>query len=87
MATRVRPKDELLHEQDFYVWTEVQADLLRARRFDALDLENLIPARSRRDARARAGVGRDQRLENWKLRRALRRPYFLRSTRRESRVR
>src|SRR3546814_1828717 len=29
----------------------------------------------------------DQRLENWKLRRALARPYFLRSTTRESRVR
>jgi hypothetical protein len=42
MATRVRPKDELLYEQDFYVWTEVQAGLLRERRFTALDLENLI---------------------------------------------
>ncbi len=156
MATRVRLKDELLYEQDFYVWTEVQADLLRARRFDALDLENLIeeiealgraekkevlshaaviveqmlklqyspaarPRRGRRsgraarylslcrrsdhrrlvavrgrsvhpraiakDVRARSRVGRNQRLENWKLRRALRRPYFLRSTRRELRVR
>ena len=28
----------------------------------------------------------DQRFENWKLRRALRLPYFLRSTTRESRV-
>ena len=31
-----------LYEEDFYVWTEVQGDLLRARRFEALDLENLI---------------------------------------------
>jgi len=29
----------------------------------------------------------DQRLENWKLRRAFARPYFFRSTTRESRVR
>ena len=42
MATHVRTKDELLYEEDFYVWTEVQAQLLRARRFDALDLANLI---------------------------------------------
>ena len=42
MATRVRPKKELLYEQDFYVWTEVQTGLLRERRFTALDLENLI---------------------------------------------
>jgi hypothetical protein len=41
MATRPRPNADL-YEEDFYVWTEVQADLLRARRFDALDLENLI---------------------------------------------
>ena len=42
MATRARPKDKLLYEQDFYVWTEVQAGLLRDRRFAALDLEHLI---------------------------------------------
>ncbi|MGH6943131.1 MAG: DUF29 domain-containing protein [Geminicoccaceae bacterium] len=42
MATRVRPKAEKLYEQDFYVWTEVQAELLRERRFEALDLANLI---------------------------------------------
>jgi len=43
MATRIKPataKD--LYEEDFYVWTERQSDLLRARRFDDLDLENLI---------------------------------------------
>jgi hypothetical protein len=42
MATRVRPEAEKLYEQDFYVWTEVQAGLLRRRRFESLDLENLI---------------------------------------------
>ena len=42
MATRVRPKAKELYEQDFYVWTEVQAELLRQRRFETLDLENLI---------------------------------------------
>jgi len=41
MATHPRPTDDL-YEEDFYVWTEVQADLLRARRFDAVDLEHLI---------------------------------------------
>jgi Domain of unknown function DUF29 len=42
MATRIRPKAKDLHEEDFYVWTEAQAELLRKRQFDALDLDNLI---------------------------------------------
>jgi Domain of unknown function DUF29 len=42
MTTRVRLKPKALHDQDFYVWTEVQADLLRERQFEALDLPNLI---------------------------------------------
>ena len=42
MATRVRPKLQGLYDQDFFVWTEVQAELLRKRRFEALDLPNLI---------------------------------------------
>lgn len=41
MASHPRPTADL-YEEDFYVWTVVQADLLRARRFEALDLENLI---------------------------------------------
>jgi hypothetical protein len=41
MATQVRPKDDL-YERDYYVWTEAQAALLRERRFEALDLANLI---------------------------------------------
>ncbi|HEX6144902.1 MAG TPA: DUF29 domain-containing protein [Geminicoccaceae bacterium] len=31
-----------LYDEDFYVWTERQAELLRARRFDELDLDNLV---------------------------------------------
>jgi hypothetical protein len=42
MATRVRPEARQLYEQDFYVWTRLQAEHLRARRFDALDLDHLI---------------------------------------------
>ena len=42
MATRARPKAEHLYDQDFYVWTEAQAELLRAQRFEELDLEHLI---------------------------------------------
>ena len=42
MATRVRPKAEQLYQQDFYVWSEAQAALLRKRQFEALDLDNLI---------------------------------------------
>src|SRR5919106_5661964 len=42
MATRSRPKAEDRYADDFYVWTEVQAGLLRERQFEALDLANLI---------------------------------------------
>jgi hypothetical protein len=42
MATKVQAKSAELYEADFYVWAEEQAALLRARRFDVLDLENLI---------------------------------------------
>ena len=48
-----------LYETDFYAWTRAQADLLRARRFDELDLEQLaeeidsVAARERREARNR----------------------------------
>ena len=31
-----------LYETDFYVWTQEQAQLLRERRFDDLDLDNLV---------------------------------------------
>lgn len=31
-----------LYETDFYAWTQAQAELLRAGRFDELDLRNLI---------------------------------------------
>jgi hypothetical protein len=42
MATQARAKTKDLYEEDFYVWTEAQAALLRERRFEALDLANLI---------------------------------------------
>jgi len=42
MATRIRPKAKDLYDKDFYVWSEAQAELLRTRQFEALDLDNLI---------------------------------------------
>jgi hypothetical protein len=42
MATKVRPRAKDLYDEDFYVWTEIQAGLLRERRFEALDLANLV---------------------------------------------
>jgi hypothetical protein len=42
MATRIKPAPKELYEEDFYVWTQRQAELLRARRYDELDLEHLI---------------------------------------------
>ena len=42
MATQVRPKAKNLYDADFHLWTEFQAELLRKRQFDALDLDNLI---------------------------------------------
>jgi hypothetical protein len=42
MATRVKSKPKDLYEEDFFAWTEVQAELLRQRQFDSLDLDNLI---------------------------------------------
>ena len=41
MATWIEPT-ERLYQDDFYVWTRRQADLLRAGRFSDLDLEHLI---------------------------------------------
>ncbi len=43
MATRTElPAAKDLYDEDFCVWAERQAALLRARRFDELDLGNLI---------------------------------------------
>jgi Domain of unknown function DUF29 len=42
MATQIKPAPEALYDDDFYVWTQRQAELLRARRYDELDLEHLI---------------------------------------------
>ena len=43
MATRVKPAKSL-YEEDLYLWSQTQAALLRAGRFDELDLANLIEA-------------------------------------------
>jgi Domain of unknown function DUF29 len=40
--TLSRPPDAALYEEDFPLWAERQAALLRARRFGELDLDNLI---------------------------------------------
>jgi hypothetical protein len=41
MATRVRTRGSDLYEQDFYAWAREQATLLRAGRFEGLDLAHL----------------------------------------------
>ncbi|MCJ2093519.1 DUF29 domain-containing protein [Methylobacterium sp. J-072] len=40
-ALKTPPRDDL-YETDFFLWTQAQADLLRARRLDELDLDHLI---------------------------------------------
>ena len=40
--TLSRPADAALYEEDFYLWVERQADLLRDGRFRDLDLAHLI---------------------------------------------
>jgi Domain of unknown function DUF29 len=42
VATRVKPTAKDPYEDDLYAWAHDQAALLRAGRFDALDLEHLI---------------------------------------------
>lgn len=42
MATRINSKPSETYDDDFYVWIERQAALLRARRFEELDLDHLI---------------------------------------------
>jgi Domain of unknown function DUF29 len=41
MATRARTRSPDLYELDFYAWASEQATLLRAGRYDELDLEHL----------------------------------------------
>jgi len=40
--TDTKTRSNSLYESDFYTWTQEQARLLRERRFDDLDLENLV---------------------------------------------
>lgn len=42
MAVEAPSRTNALYEQDFFAWTQEQARLLRERRFEDLDLENLI---------------------------------------------
>jgi Domain of unknown function DUF29 len=42
MAVRATARSSELYEQDLYAWSEVQADLLRRRRFSELDLEHVV---------------------------------------------
>jgi hypothetical protein len=42
MAMKLQTKPQELYDADFYVWALDQAQLLRARRFETLDLETLI---------------------------------------------
>jgi hypothetical protein len=42
MATRIKQATKPLYEADFYVWSREQAALLRAGRYEELDLQNLI---------------------------------------------
>ena len=42
MATRMKSRPSARPDTDFYVWIGRQADLLRARRFEDLDLDPLI---------------------------------------------
>ena len=42
MATRGTPTAKNLYDEDFYVWAMKQAELLRDKRFDELDLAHLI---------------------------------------------
>jgi hypothetical protein len=42
MATQIKPAPKALYEEDFYVWTQRHAELLRARRFKELDLEHPV---------------------------------------------
>lgn len=42
MATQIEPTGKDPYKEDFYVWSREQAELLRERRFDELDLEHLI---------------------------------------------
>ena len=42
MAVQVKARSSELYEEDLYAWSEVQADLLRRRRFAELDLEHVV---------------------------------------------
>jgi Domain of unknown function DUF29 len=51
-----------LYDQDFYAWTQQQAELLRSRKFEGLDIDNLVEEieslgrQERQELRNRLGV-------------------------------
>jgi hypothetical protein len=42
MAVQIKARSNDLYEQDLHAWSEVQADLLRRRRFTEVDLEHVV---------------------------------------------
>ena len=42
MAVQAKARSSELYERDLYAWSELQADLLRRRRFAELDLEHVV---------------------------------------------
>jgi hypothetical protein len=82
--TKVRPNE--LYEADFYAWTQKQARLLRERRFDDLDLDNLVDevrsvgSSEKREIRSRLKVLLSHLLK-WKFQPGLRGPSWRRTIR------
>jgi Domain of unknown function DUF29 len=50
-------KPATLYDQDFYAWTQAQAALLEAQRFDALDIANLVEEITSLGATERRALG------------------------------
>ena len=42
MAVQIKARSSDLYERDLHAWSEVQADLLRRRRFAEVDLEHVV---------------------------------------------
>lgn len=56
MATKIDAVTKDLYEEDFYVWAQRQAELLRSSQFDELDLEHLVEEVEDLAALARSSV-------------------------------
>jgi len=57
MAPKVEAARERLYDDEFYAWTRQQASLLRARRFDALDLGHSRAGKRRGFGHSRRSIG------------------------------